>query len=217
MENKKESFSKISKFWFVVGWIIMFIPMLVYNYKVLGERRLPNKKTIYTMNHLSSVDPIIVGFLFKPHIHFLAKSELAKSNFARWYLSKLGCIFINRGETDISAIRKGLEVLNAEEVLMLFPEGTRNKGDEDKISPFKTGVAFFALKSKAPLRAFYIKHKNRFVGRNYIICGEEYDLSDLYDKPINKEVLEIATQRIYDETLKVKQKLDTYLEDKKRK
>ena len=46
--------------------------------------------------------------------------------------------------------------------------------------PFKTGPAMFALKTKTPIRPFYIQ-KAKKGKKRYIIVGEEFELSDFYE------------------------------------
>lgn len=63
---------------------------------------------------------------------------------------------VKRGEVDLKATKECLSALKQNEILFIFPEGTRNR-ESDEMLPFKTGPAMFALKTKTPIRPFYIQ------------------------------------------------------------
>lgn len=65
---------------------------------------------------------------------------------------------IDRGKTDLNAIKLSMRVLNDEKVLTIFPEGTRNK-TEQELSEVKAGAAMFAIKTKTPIVPVWIKKK----------------------------------------------------------
>ena len=79
--------------------------------------------------------------------------------------------------------------------MCLFPEGTRNP-NVDCLQEFHTGAALFALKTKSPIRPFYIWDKSRPFRKNYMIVGDEFTLDEFYDQPINRKTLEAATEVI---------------------
>ena len=59
----------------------------------------------------------------------------------------------------------------------------------------------FALKTHAPIRPYYIWDKTKAFHKNYIIIGDEFTLEEFYDRPLDKQTLNEATEVI-------KQKID---------
>ena len=163
--------------------------------KVYGPRKLPIKKTLLVGNHISGWDPLMYTLWSKTPISFVYKAEFRKSAFLRWVFDGLDFIPVHRGKVDLNATKCVLRQLEGEKIVGLFPEGTRNP-NVDCLQEFHTGAAMFAIKSRAPLRPFYIWEKTKIFHRNYIIVGEEFSLEEFYGQALSKEVLQEATDII---------------------
>ena len=166
-----------------------------YPVRLYGERNIPDKKSLVVGNHVSGWDPLIYTMWTKNIISFVYKAEFSKSLFLRWVFDGLDCIPIRRGEVDMNASKCILKNLKNDRAVCLFPEGTRNP-NVDCLQEFKTGAALFALKTKSPIRPFYIWDKTKFMRKNYLIIGDEFTLEEFYDRPIDRKTLEEATQVI---------------------
>jgi 1-acyl-sn-glycerol-3-phosphate acyltransferase len=78
-----------------------------------------------------------------------AKIETWDNWFLHWVFDAWGGIPIRRGEADMEAMRKALDVLEKGMIFVIAPEGTRNKtGVLIKAHP---GIVTVALRSGAPL------------------------------------------------------------------
>lgn len=161
--------------------------------KVFGDKKIKNKKCLLVGNHLSGWDPVIYTMWMKNCVSFVYKSEFSKNFFLRWVFDGLDCISIHRGEVDITASKKILRLLKEDKTVCLFPEGTRNP-QVDCLQEFHTGAALFALKTKSPLRPFYIWDKTKAFCKNYMVIGDEFTLESFYGRPIDKQTLEEATE-----------------------
>ncbi len=129
---------------FVVA--VIFKPL--YRVKVEGADNIPSKgPVIICSNHISNLDPPIVGITNHRNIYFMAKEELFEKKFLKILLNSIQAFPIKRGMRDRNALRKGLKVLNDGHALGLFPEGTRSKTGE--IGRGLAGAGFFALRSDA--------------------------------------------------------------------
>ena len=182
---------------FVVG-LVKFARLLVrpfYPVKVYGERNIPNKKLLIVGNHVSGWDPIIYTMWMKNITSFVYKAEFSKSKFLTWVLGGLECVPIHRGEVDMNATKSILRLLKNDKAVCLFPEGTRNP-NVDCLQDFHTGAALFALKTKSPIRPFYIWDKTKCLRKNYMIVGDEFTLDEFYDKPLDRKTLVEATEII---------------------
>ncbi|WP_181348205.1 1-acyl-sn-glycerol-3-phosphate acyltransferase [Thalassobacillus sp. CUG 92003] len=124
----------------------VFYPL--YRIKVIGRENVPNEgPVIICSNHIANIDPPVVGITCKRNIYFMAKEELFKNKVLGGILLRVHAFPIKRGMKDRAALRKALGILNNNETLGLFPEGTRSKDGE--IGEGLAGAGFFALRSDA--------------------------------------------------------------------
>lgn len=101
-------------------------------------------------NHTGQIEvPLMFSHLQPRPVTGIAKIETWNGWFLRWVFNLWDAIPIRRGEADIEAMRKSLEVLKNDYILAIAPEGTRNKtGQLIKAQP---GIITLALRSGAPL------------------------------------------------------------------
>ncbi len=175
-----------------VGKVVLrpFFPV-----KVIGPKKIENKKSLLVANHVSGWDPIIFTMSTRGFHSFVYKAEFENNWFLRWVFHGLDCVPVHRGDVDMAATRQILRLLKEDKSVAIFPEGTRNP-NVDCLQQFHTGPALFALKTHAPIRPYYIWDKSKAFRRNYIIIGDEFTLEEFYDRPITKELLEQATEII---------------------
>lgn len=148
-------------------------------------------------NHLSMLDPVILGYACRRvHVRFLGKAELVKNPILRFYFKHMRMIAISRNATDMKALRACLKVLKDGNVLGIFPEGTRYK--EGVMENLEAGTAMIALQSNVPILPAYIDRKVRPFRRMNCTFGEPFTISDIREKGVNKEAAEEVMQRIRD-------------------
>lgn len=118
--------------------------------KVHGFENLPIKGAyVLASNHISNLDPPILGISTKRRLHFMAKAELFKNPIMGWWLKQLWAFPIKRGTADLGALKQALKYLEQGEPVLVFPEGTRRaEGKETKVQP---GAGFLVNKSQAPV------------------------------------------------------------------
>jgi 1-acyl-sn-glycerol-3-phosphate acyltransferase len=105
---------------------------------------------IVVTNHVNILEiPIIYTHLQpRPVTGFVAAYRWG-SRLLGWLLDACGAIPLRRGEADLAAMRRGIEMLKAGHILVIAPEGTRSgHGRLQKAHP---GVVLLALHSGAPL------------------------------------------------------------------
>lgn len=200
---------------FVVG-LVKFVRAILrpfYPVKIYGDKNIENKKCLIVGNHVSGWDPIIYTIHMKKLVPFVYKAEFSKSKFLTWVLLGLDCVPIKRGEADMNATKSILRLLKNDKAVCLFPEGTRNP-NVDCLQEFHTGAALFALKTKSPIRPFYIWEKTKFLRKNYMIVGDEFTLDAFYDQPINKVTLDDATAVIRSKVDELRIQLNAILDAK---
>lgn len=158
---------------------------LIHRIKIKGKNNIPQKGPIIVVsNHVNYLDPPIIGCVIDRQIHFMAKKELFKNKILRYFLLKMGTFPVKRGIPDKGAIRKSLQILKDEQVLGMFPEGTRVKGD--KLGDAKPGVILIALMSESPILPVGIKHSDKDNPLRVSI-GKPFLLDDYYDRKLSRE------------------------------
>ena len=120
-----------------------------------GAENIPDDRpAILASNHLSFCDSFFFPVVIKRKVTFLAKSEYfttpgVKGMISKLFFSGVGQVPIDRDDSHASraALNTGLRVLNAGNLLGIYPEGTRSP--DGRLYRGKTGVARLALESGA--------------------------------------------------------------------
>jgi 1-acyl-sn-glycerol-3-phosphate acyltransferase len=157
----------------------------VYRLRAEGVENLPQGGGfVLAANHVSNFDPWPLGIPLWPRrfLRFMAKSELFW-----WPLGPLisagGAFKVRRGERDVEAINTAVELVREGHIVVMFPEGTRQrKGLVKKYQPrAHTGAARIALGAKAPLVPAAIAGTNRLsrLGRLRVRYGKPLDIDGL--------------------------------------
>lgn len=173
----------------IVRGIGMVYAKLFYRIEFHGRENVPTEGAcIAIANHSSFVDPFAVACAIKRQTFFVAKSDLAKNGLLRWVLKICGAVTINRGESDIAALRKVCEIVNNGNIAGIFPQGTRIPCDAPDVETVQAGIGLIAARSKAPLLPIAIcygkKNKKPLIFRKmHVFIGkpvsyEEYGVID---------------------------------------
>ena len=92
--------------------------------KVEGTENIPKDgPLVIASNHLSLLDPPVLGTAATRKGHFMAKEELFVPVLGTIY-KILGAFPVRRGGADRAAIKHGIDILESGQVLAIFPEGT---------------------------------------------------------------------------------------------
>lgn len=163
------------------------------------EHLLSDGPVVIMSNHTHWADPIYLGVAYqKRPIHFIAKEEFFQKKWRDKILRCLGSFPVARGEADLSALKTAFGLLRKNEVLGIFPEGTRNK-DKVGVLPFKHGAVLIAYKGKAPIIPVGIKNSENLLKfwkpKPEISVGAPiYFQIPTGEKPNNQEIIETYTQ-----------------------
>ena len=150
---------------------------IVFNPTIIGKENIVNKDgCIIACNHIHAFDPVMIIYSNKRIVHFLAKKELFKG-IMKWFYLSFGTIPVDRKNKNPLAVNLAIEYLKNKEVVGIFPEGTRNKGN-DLLLPLKFGAVKMASESNKKIVPCVIKGKYKFFGRSIkIIYGEAIDIN----------------------------------------
>jgi 1-acyl-sn-glycerol-3-phosphate acyltransferase len=103
---------------------------------------------IVACNHVSYLDPPVMGSFCPRRISYMAKKELFTIPVLGSVIRGLGAYAVDRGGSATAAIKRSLEVLRHGGAVGIFPEGTRNRSGD--VMP-QAGVALLASLAKAPV------------------------------------------------------------------
>ncbi|MFA5008169.1 MAG: lysophospholipid acyltransferase family protein [Candidatus Omnitrophota bacterium] len=127
--------------------LCFLIVKLFCKIEVRGREVFPQKGPfILASNHISYLDPEVVGMLCPRQLNYLAKEELFQNKVFGAFLRKINVIPIKRGHVDLHVLRLSLKILE-NKPLLIFPQGTRATNYDS----FKEGVGFLYKKSRAPV------------------------------------------------------------------
>jgi 1-acyl-sn-glycerol-3-phosphate acyltransferase len=118
---------------------------------VAGLENLPETGGyIVAANHASHLDPPIVGLFLPRQVSFFARKTLWTPGLASWWLTAVGTIPVDRdGGTSIDAIKRVLQTLSSDKVVIVFPEGTRSANGE--LQAPRPGVGLLACRAQVPV------------------------------------------------------------------
>jgi 1-acyl-sn-glycerol-3-phosphate acyltransferase len=123
---------------------------VMFRVEVVGKHNIPRSGAfVVAPIHRSNVDIPLVGLITKRRLRFMGKDSLWKKKPAALLLSALGGFPVTRGSADREALKRCVQVLEAGEPLVLFPEGTRKSGPV--VQPLMDGSAYIAVKARVPI------------------------------------------------------------------
>ena len=145
-------------FYYVLKYVILGpLLRLVFQPRTEGLEHVPaTGAAIVAGNHLSFADHFLMPAIIKRRITFLAKAEYftgpgVKGRLTAAFFHSAGQIPVDRSgkEAGQAAIREGLGVLGKDELLGIYPEGTRSH--DGRLYKGKVGVAVMALRAGVPV------------------------------------------------------------------
>jgi 1-acyl-sn-glycerol-3-phosphate acyltransferase len=119
---------------------------------------------ILAANHVSFLDPPVLGVGCRRPVIFLAREDLFVLPFWGWVIKYLGVLPLKRESADLRATKEALKKLKAGKVVAIFPEGTRS-ADGNLQAPQK-GVGFLAAQSQAAVVCAYITGTEKALPRH---------------------------------------------------
>lgn len=175
----------VIKFWYGLSF------KFIYRFEVHGKENIPQDNNyIVAGNHLSTLDPLLVIKVLPNPVSYLAKKELFYHPFIKVMLDWLGAIAVDREKVGISTIKSAKSVKDTKNwVLGLFPQGTREKGDE--IHTITKGFTGLAKATKCNILPIGIVGTDKpkimpFTGKIIVKIGKLIEYSDNQDEMLNK-------------------------------
>ena len=142
----------------VVMAILWVFSKLMWHWRIEDVDKLLDREgergSVVICNHTSMAEvlPIVTALYFSgrwPRPIF--KSEFAQTRIVQWAFSRAGGIPVERGSADMKALRRAQHALQRGEDVLIFPEGTRVRSDDQHVE-VHGGFALIAQMGKADVR-----------------------------------------------------------------
>ena len=152
---------------------------------VIGKENMPKEAALYVGNHRSYFDILLLYVQCEGLTGFVAKDSIEKVPSLRVWMRYLYCLFLNRSDareglktilTAIEYVKKGISIC-------IFPEGTRNDGEELSMLPFKEGSFKIATKTGCPIVPVSINNSAE-IFENHVPALRKTHVVIEYAKPI---------------------------------
>jgi len=187
----------------LISWLFTF-PIFIFLSGVEIKGKIPKRgAVILASNHLSFLDPPLIGYTAFREVSFLAKPGLfVLSKFFTWLIKTYNAINLEGGQ----GIRPAIKLLKQGKAVVIFPEGTRSR--KGMIMPFNIGVSYLAVTYNVPVIPVRIINSNKKlisltfrINKLKIIYGNQI-FPEGYKKV--KEDYEAFAQKIREEVQKLK-------------
>ena len=151
-------------FYQVVRTLVVGVCRSYCRMSVSGKENIPKDGAfVLAPVHRSYIDTPIVSGCTTRRMRFMGKDSMWKNQPLRWVVSALGAFPVTRGSADREAILRAIQVLQAGEPLVLFPEGERKSGPT--VQPLLDGAAYVACKAGVPIIPVGIGGSERVMGK----------------------------------------------------
>lgn len=186
-------------------WLIHTVLKLITKIDTSGYENLPEKGGfVIAVNHLGFLDVPMAFYALNDLNLFIPVAEKWEENaFLKWLGKHLNVIFIDRFNPDLKAMREMIRRMEAGQILIIAPEGTRAR--DEKMAQGKPGVAYLASKMHWPIvPAAIIGTEDRIVKSNLkrfrrtrvkLLAGKSFMLPT-FPKENREEVLQQYTDEI---------------------
>ena len=121
---------------------------------VIGEDRIPkDTPVLYVGNHRSYFDVVLTYARCPGLTGYVAKDSMKKIPLLSSWMKRLHCLFLNRSDIKegLKTILQGIDQMKSGISMCIFPEGTRNNGEELSLLPFHNGSFKIAEKTGCPI------------------------------------------------------------------
>lgn len=180
---------------------------------VQGQENLPRHgPVILCPTHRARWDSIVIPYtagrsVTGRDLHFMVTADEVKG-LQGWLIRRLGGFAVNVRSPSISSLRHGIELLQQEKMLVIYPEGGIFR--DNKVHRFKPGLARIALQAEAqthqlgvkiiPVSLRYEDPYPHWRNRVAIAFGQPLEVSTYLptqqNRPLNAEELKTAARQM---------------------
>lgn len=127
----------------------------VFRTQMTGRDRVPRiGGLLLVANHISLVDPPLIGCVTPRRVEFMAMAELFRHPILAFFVRAIGAFPVERNHPNQTAVREALRRLRAGRCLGIFPEAGLRLAEKSVLGgnpQFRPGASMIALHSRSAI------------------------------------------------------------------
>ena len=176
----------------IVQWgFKVILKMTGVSATVIGEENIPDEPVLFIGNHRSYFDILLTYSRCKRLTGYVAKKEMEKIPLLSTWMRYLYCLFLDRDDikAGLKTILQAIDYVNRGISICIFPEGTRNKGEELSMLPFKDGAFKIATKTNCAIIPISLNNTSEIFEKHFPKIKKTHVVIE-YGKPIYPDDLD---------------------------
>jgi 1-acyl-sn-glycerol-3-phosphate acyltransferase len=189
-------------FWWLSQGLSRVFANMFWKFRVFGLENLPREGgVLLASNHQSVLDPVLVAMVLPREMHFMARRTLFRNPVFRAIIVSYNAFAIERDTADVKGVKTAIARLEAGNILLVFPEGTRTENGE--IGRMKPGIGMLAERAAVPIVPVLIQGAYEALGKGRLFprLGR---ISLVFGKPLPPSDDKTAVARIHDAVVGLK-------------
>lgn len=138
----------------IVQWAFkVMLAMTGVDLTIIGEENIPDEPVLFIGNHRSFFDILLTYSRCRHLTGYIAKKEMLRYPLLRDWMKRLYCLFLDRStpKEGLKTILQAIDYIKNGISICIFPEGTRNNGEELSMLAFHEGSFKIAEKTGCPI------------------------------------------------------------------
>lgn len=163
---------------------------------VIGEENIPDEPVLYIGNHRSFFDIPVTYSRCKRLTGFISKKEFESVPLLSTWMKYLYCLFLDRQDMkqSLKIILQAIDYVKQGISIFIFPEGTRNRGEELSMLPFKEGAFKIAVKTGCAIVPVSINNTASILENHFPMIKKTHVIVE-YGTPVYPKDLDPDTKK----------------------
>lgn len=181
----------------IVQWAFRFIMGLAgVSATIIGEENIPDEPVLFIGNHRSYFDILLTYSRCRRLTGYIAKKEMKRYLTLTSWMKRLHCLFLDRSnpKEGLKTILEAIDYIKNGISVCVFPEGTRNDGEELTMLPFREGALKIATKTGCAIIPVSMNNTAE-IFENHLPRVKKTHVVLEYGKPIYPDQLDKDTKK----------------------
>ena len=181
----------------IVQWAFkVILKMTGVKATVIGEENVPDEPVLFIGNHRSYFDILLTYSRCKRVTGYIAKKEMERYFTLTSWMKRLHCLFLDRKnpKEGLKTILEAIDDIKNGISICVFPEGTRNWGEELSMLPFRDGALKIATKTGCAVIPVSMNNTAE-IFENHLPKIKKTHVVVEYGKPIYPDQLDKETKK----------------------
>ena len=163
---------------------------------VIGEENVPDEPVLFVGNHRSYFDILLTYSRCRRLTGYIAKKEMERWPSLSTWMRRIYCLFLDREDPKegLKTILTAIDHIKNGITICVFPEGTRNEGEELSMLPFRDGAFKIATKTGCAIVPISMNNTAE-IFENHMPKVKKTHVIIEYGKPIYPDSLDKDTKR----------------------